>query len=88
MITNERDPQTALDKATDAVLGATEAVQATSDSVAGAIGESRRPGGLLDQVTRFARETPLRSLAIAFVAGAILARRRWLTRRSALDPSF
>jgi hypothetical protein len=70
------DPRTALDKATDAVLGATAAVQATSDSIATAVEQSRRPGGLLDQMTRLTREAPLRSLAIAFLTGLIFARLR------------
>jgi hypothetical protein len=76
MTIGESDPPTALDKATDAVRGATEAVQATSESIAGAIEAGRRPGGLLDQLARFTREAPLRSLAIAFVFGLTFARRR------------
>jgi hypothetical protein len=48
-MTNESD-RTALDKATDAVLGATEAVQATTDSISSAIESSRAPGGLLNQL--------------------------------------
>lgn len=76
MITSENDPRSALEKATDAVNGAAETVQATTESVAAAIEDSRRPGGLLDQLSRFTREAPLRSLTIAFVAGLIVARRR------------
>ena len=75
-MTTESDPRSVLDEATEAVHDATEAVQATSETIAGAINASRRPGGVLDQVTRFAREAPLRSLAIAFLAGVIAARRR------------
>jgi hypothetical protein len=58
MTIDESDPPTALDKATDAVRGATAAVQATSESIAGAIEAGRRPGGLLDQLARFTREAP------------------------------
>jgi hypothetical protein len=76
MSTDERDPRSVLDKATAAVHDATEAVQATSESIAGAIEDSRRPGGILNQVAKLAREAPLRSLAIAFLAGAIVTRRR------------
>jgi hypothetical protein len=65
-----------LDKATEAVRGATEAVQATTESIADAIQESRRSGGVLDQLARLTRAAPLRSLAIAFVFGLIAARRR------------
>ena len=50
-------------------------VQTTTESVAIAIEDSRRPGGVLDQLSRFTRKTPLLSLAIAFAAGLIFARR-------------
>jgi hypothetical protein len=67
-----------LDKATDAVHSAAEAVQSTTASIVGAIEESKRPGGVLDQVTRITREAPLRALALAlaFLVGWIAARRR------------
>jgi len=65
-----------LDKTTDAVNAAAGTVQTTTESFAAAIENSRRPGGLLDQLSRFTRESPLRSLAIAFAAGLIFARRR------------
>jgi hypothetical protein len=57
------DPRTAFGKATDAVQNAAEAVQTTTESVAAAIEDSKRPGGMLDQLARFVREAPLRSLA-------------------------
>ena len=76
MATNETDPRTVLDKATGAVQDAAEAVQKTTESIASAIDDSRRPGGVLDQVTRITRESPLRSIAIAFIVGWIVARRR------------
>jgi hypothetical protein len=76
MVTNQYDPRSAFEKATDAVNGAAETVQTTTESVAAAIENSRRPGGILDQLSRFAREAPLRSLAIAFVVGVMVARRR------------
>ena len=69
------DPSLVLDHATEAVRGATETVQTTTQSIAGAIEESRRRGGVLDQLSRFTREAPLRSLALAFVVGLIFARR-------------
>jgi hypothetical protein len=65
-----------LDKATEAVHDAREAVQMTSQSLAGAIDAGRRPGGLLDQLARLTREAPLQSLAIAFLLGFIVALRR------------
>ena len=76
MVTSDNDARSAFAKATDAVNGAAETVQTTTESVAAAIENSRGPGGTLDQLSRFTREAPLRSLAIAFVIGAIVARRR------------
>jgi hypothetical protein len=70
------DPRSALEKTTDAVNGAAETVQTTTERVATAIEDSRRPGGILDQLSRFTREAPLRWLTIAFVVGLITARRR------------
>lgn len=76
MAASEDDPRTHLERATDAVHDAAETVQTTTDSVAAAIEYSRRRGGMLDQLSRLAREAPLRSLAIAFAAGLLIARRR------------
>ena len=76
MTTNGNEPRSVLDKATEAVLDVTEAVQTTSDSIAGAIEDSRRPGGMLNQLARLTREAPLGALAIAFLAGVMFARRR------------
>ena len=45
-------------------------------TVAQAIEDSRRPGGVLDQLARTTRESPLRALALAFVVGWIIARQR------------
>ena len=75
-MTGESDPQSAFEKATEAVQEAAEAVRSTSQSLASAIDDSRQPGGLLDQLSRFTRDAPLRSLTVAFLAGVIVARRR------------
>jgi len=75
-MTVEVDAPTVLDKATEAVHDAREAVQTTSRSLAGAIDAGRRPGGLLDQLARLTREAPLQFLAIAFLLGFIVAQRR------------
>ena len=75
MATNENDSRSVLDRATGAVQDAAEAVQTTTESIANAIEDSRRPGGVLDQMTRITRESPLRSLALAFIIGWIVARR-------------
>jgi hypothetical protein len=69
------DPATVLDKATDAVRGAAVTVRSTTESIAAAIEDSRRPGGVLDQVAQTTREAPLRALALAFIVGWIVARR-------------
>jgi hypothetical protein len=76
MVTSKYDPRSVFDKTTDAVNAVVDTVQVTTESVAAAIENSRRSGGVLDQLSRFTRETPLRALAIAFVAGLIFARRR------------
>ena len=76
MTTNGNEPRSVLDKATEAVLDVTEAVQTTTDSIAGAIEDSRRPGGMLNQLARLTREAPLGALAIAFLAGVMFACRR------------
>jgi hypothetical protein len=76
MTTDKLNSGEILDKAADAVRGATETVQVTSESIASAIEASRRPGGLLDQLTKLTREAPIRSVAFAFISGIILARRR------------
>lgn len=70
------DSRTVFDKATEAVNGAAETVQVTTESIASAIEDSRRPGGVLDRVSRFTQKAPLRSLAMAFVLGVVFARRR------------
>ena len=76
MTTNENDPPSAFDKATDAVRGATEAVQATSQSIAAAIGESRQDDGVLNKLSGLVREAPIRSLVIAFLFGFMFAKRQ------------
>jgi hypothetical protein len=76
MTTDGNDPRSALDKTTDAVISVTEAVQTTTDSIAGAIEDSRRPGGILNQLAGLTREAPLGALAVAFLVGITFARRR------------
>jgi hypothetical protein len=76
MTSDQSDSGRMLDKAAEAVRGATEAVQATSESIASAINEGRRPGRVLDQLTRLTQKAPLGSLAVAFLLGVLFARRR------------
>ena len=63
-------------KAQDAVRAAAETVQETTRHVADAIEAGRRPGAPLDRLSDWAREAPLQALAVAFIAGALIARRR------------
>ena len=76
MTSDQSDSGRMLDKAAEAVRGAIEAVQATSESIASAINEGRRPGRVLDQLTRLIQKAPLGSLAVAFLLGVLFARRR------------
>jgi hypothetical protein len=67
---------TKLGEATEAVRTATEAVETTSQRIADAIEAGHQPGGPLDRLANLTRETPIQSLAIAFLLGFIIARRR------------
>jgi ABC-type transporter Mla maintaining outer membrane lipid asymmetry permease subunit MlaE len=75
-MTVERDAPTVMAKAAEAVQDATEAVQTTSASIASAIEAGRRPGAFLDQLARLTRDVPLPALAMAFLLGVMIARRR------------
>jgi hypothetical protein len=67
---------TKLGEATEAVRTATEAVETTSQRIADAIEVGRQPGRPLDRLANLTRETPIQSLAIAFLLGFIIVRRR------------
>jgi hypothetical protein len=70
------DGPTKLEQAREAVQAATGTVKETTQSVAEAIDVARRPGAPLDRLARWTREAPLQSLAVAFLAGMLVARRR------------
>jgi hypothetical protein len=70
------DAPTVLAEATESVQKATEAVQTTSRSIAESVEADRRPDAPLDRLASLTREAPLQSLAIAFLLGFIVARRR------------
>ena len=74
--TSGANAPTKLGEATEAVRTATEAVETTSQRIADAIKAGRQPGRPLDRLSNLTRETPLQSLAIAFLLGFIIARRR------------
>jgi len=65
-----------LDQAREAVETVVDTVQATTKTVADAIEAGRRPGGALDRVARWTRNAPLHSLAVAFLVGILVGRRR------------
>ena len=74
--TSGANASTKLGEATEAVRTATEAVETTSQRMAEAIEAVRQPGRPLDRLANLTRETPIQSLAIAFLLGFIIARRR------------
>lgn len=71
--TNSQDK---LGRAKEAIQATTEKVNATTQAVADAIEAGRQPGAPLDRLARWAREAPLHSIAVAFLIGIILGRRR------------
>jgi hypothetical protein len=64
------------EQATDAVQAATDTVRVTTQTVADAIEAGRRPGAPLDRLAAWTRAAPLQALAVAFLAGMVIARRR------------
>jgi hypothetical protein len=70
------DAPSKLAEAAEAVNAAKETVQKTTRRVADAIEAGRRPGKPLDLLSEWARTAPLHSLAIAFLLGFTIARRR------------
>jgi hypothetical protein len=70
------DAQRILSRTSDRVREASEAVQSTTQSIVDAVVAGRPPAAPLDQLARLTREAPLQSLAVAFILGLIVARRR------------
>ena len=71
----DTDGPSRLDQATEAVQAATQTVKETTRSVADAIEAGRKPGAPLDRLARWARESPLHAVAVAFLFGVLLGRR-------------
>jgi hypothetical protein len=65
-----------LEQAKEAVQTVSQTVQATTRTVADAIEEARQPGAPLDRLAQWTRAAPLHSLAVAFLVGIVLGRRR------------
>jgi hypothetical protein len=59
-----------------AAARAAETIQSASHRVSNAIETGREPGMPLDILSRLVREAPLHSLAIAFLLGVAISRRR------------
>lgn len=69
----EFDPQTENKSTLDQ---ATETIQSATRRVSDVVDAARQPDMPLDVLVKWTRQAPLQSLAIAFVLGLVLARRR------------
>lgn len=65
-----------LDQAREVVEAASQTVKDTTRSVADAIEAGRQPGAPLDRLARWTREVPLQAVAVAFLVGVLVGRRR------------
>ena len=65
-----------LDQAKEAVQAATQTVKETTQSLADAVEAGRQPDAPLDRLARWARETPLHAITVAFLVGVLLGRGR------------
>jgi hypothetical protein len=72
----DMDGPSKLDQAKEAVHAAGETVKTTTQTLAKAIDEGRRPGAPLDRLAHWTREAPLHAIAVAFLVGVIVANRR------------
>jgi hypothetical protein len=70
------DGASRMQQAKEAVQAAADTVKVTTQTVADAIEAGRQPGAPLDRLAEWARAAPLRALAVAFVVGMVVARRR------------
>jgi ElaB/YqjD/DUF883 family membrane-anchored ribosome-binding protein len=65
-----------LDQAKEAVQSVSDTVRVTTQTIGNAIEAGRQPGAPLDRLAEWAREAPLHALAVAFLVGVVLGRRR------------
>ena len=70
------DGPSRLEQAKDAIETVAETVQSTTRTVADAIEAGRQPGAPLDRLAQWTRAAPMHSLAIAFLFGILIGRRR------------
>lgn len=54
-----------------------DGVKAAASSVREAIDEGKKPGNVLDTLSKMTRDAPLGMLLAAFLVGRYVARRRW-----------
>jgi hypothetical protein len=71
-----QDNMRKFDQAKDAVQAAAETVKETTQSFAAANEAGQQPGAPLDRLASWTREAPLHALAVAFLFGIVLGRRR------------
>jgi hypothetical protein len=65
-----------VDRAKETVQTAAQTVRETTQSLAESLERDRGPGAPLDRLAHWAREAPLHALAVAFLLGAMIGRRR------------
>ena len=65
-----------LDRAKEAVQILTQTVKETTQSLSDTVQRGRRSDAPLDRLAHWTRATPLQELALAFLLGAVIARRR------------
>ena len=65
-----------LDEAKETIQSAADTVKVTTQRLGEAVDAGRRPGAPLDRLANWAREAPLHALAVAFLVGMVLGRRR------------
>jgi hypothetical protein len=65
-----------LEQAKEAIETVADTVQTTTRRVADAIDAGRQPGAPLDRLAGWTRAAPMHSLAIAFLVGILVGRRR------------
>ena len=70
------DGPSKLEQAKEAIETVADTAQTTPRTVADAIEAGRQPGAPLDRLAQWTRAAPMHSLAIAFLFGILLGRRR------------
>ncbi len=61
----------------DVATTVSDGVKAAASSLREAIDEGKKPGNLLDTLSKMTRDAPLGMVLAAFLVGRCVARRRW-----------